>query len=132
MINELVKKRGHITPENYPFALDKKFEELTKTKDVINALKAFGLEKELERSDKKKVRSGKGKSRGRKYKKANGLLIVVSKNSSIIKSANNIPGVDIVNVKNLNVELLGGEIPGRLTLWTADAIETLEKEKLFR
>lgn len=132
VINDLVKKRGHIIPENYPFVLDTKFEELTKTKDVINALKAFGLEKELERSDKKKVRSGKGKSRGRKYKKANGPLIVVSKNSSIIKSANNIPGIDIVNVKNLNAELLGGEVPGRLTLWTADAIETLEKEKLFR
>ena len=42
-------------------------------------------------------------------------------------------GIDIVNVKDLNVELLApGKIPGRLTLWTASAVEVLEKEKLFR
>lgn len=131
VISDLVKKRGHIIPQNYPFVLDNKFEDLSKTKEVINALRAFGLENELERVDKKSVRAGRGKSRGRKYKTKKGPLIVVSKESNIIKAASNIPGVEVVNVKNLNVKLLGGEIPGRLTLWTASAIETLEKEKLF-
>lgn len=133
VIGNLVKKRGHIIPDNYPFVLDKKFEELSKTKDVIGYLKSFGLEKELERTSKKKVRAGRGKSRGRKYKTKTGPLIVVSEKSNIMKAANNIPGTDIVNVKALNAELLApGEMPGRLTLWTTGALEVLEKEKLFR
>lgn len=132
MITNLVKKRGHIVPDSYPFVLDKKFEELSRTKEVVNLLKAIGLEGELERSDKKSVRSGKGKLRGRKYKVKKGPLIVVSKNASIMKAAANVPGVDIVNVRNLNAELLApGETPGRLTIWTTGAIEVLEKEKLF-
>ncbi len=87
----------------------------------------------MERVGEKNVRSGKGKTRGRKYKTKIGPLIVTSKESSITKAASNIPGIDIVNVKNLNIELLApGEFSGRLTLWTMGAIETLEKEKMFR
>ena len=133
LIGDLVKNRGHIIPEDYPFVIDTKFEDLSKTTDVIQALKAFGLEKELERAHKKKVRSGKGKSRGRKYKTAKGPLIVVSKKGKLMKAADNIPGIDVVNVKEINAELLApGNTPGRLTLWTTGAIETLEKEKMFR
>lgn len=132
VINDLVKKRGHMTPNEYPFILEKKFEDLSKTKEVRLSLKSFGLEKELNRLDKKKVRTGIGKLRGRKYRIKKGPLIVVSKKSNIFKSANNIPGVDIINVKDLNAELLApGGIPGRLTLWTVNALDILEKEKLF-
>jgi large subunit ribosomal protein L4e len=112
--------------------LDKKFEDVSKTKDIMGSLKVFGLEKELLRMDKTKIRSGRGKSRGRKYRIKKGPLIVVSKESNIKKAAGNIPGIDIVDVKKLNVELLApGHIPGRLTLWTAGALEKMEKEKLF-
>ena len=132
VISELVKKRGHILHDNYPFVLDKKFEDVSKTKDIMGSLKVFGLEKELLRMDKTKIRSGRGKSRGRKYRIKKGPLIVVSKESNIKKAAGNIPGIDIVDVKKLNVELLApGHIPGRLTLWTAGALEKMEKEKLF-
>ena len=130
--NDLVRKKGHIIPENYPFVLDAKFEELSKTKELIEVLKTFGMEKELDRVHKKKIRAGMGKLRGRKYKTKKGFLIVVSKESKVIKAADNIPGVDVINVKNLNVENLGGGVPGRLTLWTASSLEVLEKEKLFR
>ena len=133
VISGLVKKRGHIVPDNYPFALDGKFEELSKTKDVVDALKAIGLNKELERVENKSIRSGKGKLRGRKYKVKKGpLIVVVSKDAKIMKAAANVPGVDVIDVKNLNVEILApGEVPGRLTIWTSGAIEMLEKEKLF-
>ncbi|MCH8003487.1 MAG: 50S ribosomal protein L4 [Nanoarchaeota archaeon] len=130
--SDLVKKKGHIIPENYPFILDKKFEDLSKTKELIEVLKAFELKKELDRVSKRNIRAGKGKSRGRRYKTKNGPLIVVSKESGIVKAADNIPGIDVVNVKNLNVEVLGNGVPGRLTLWTASSLEVLEKEKLFR
>ncbi len=133
VLSNLVKERGHIVPQNYPFIVDKKFEELSKTKEVVESLKKLGLEKELERISEKSIRPGKGKARGRKYKTKKGPLIVVSKESNLMKAASNLLGIDVVNVKNLNAEVLApGEAMGRLTLWTTGAIEALEKEKLFR
>lgn len=50
-----------------------------------------------------------------------------------MKAAANVPGVEAVEVKHLNAELLApGAEPGRLTLWTKAAINILEKEKLFK
>jgi large subunit ribosomal protein L4e len=61
-------------------------------------------------------------------KQAVGPLIVVAENKGLFEAAGNLPGVDIVSVKNLNAELLApGTHPGRLTLWTCSAIEQLEK-----
>jgi len=133
IIRDIVESRGHLVPENYPFVLDKKFESISKTKDVLSALKDFGLEQELKRVSKKTIRPGKGKSRGRKYRRKKGPLIVISGPQKIIKSASNLPGIDVVDVKSVNAELLApGAVPGRLTLWTVAAIEKMEKEKLFR
>lgn len=133
VIRDLVKSRGHMIPENYPFVLDKNFENLKKTKDVREALKNFGFENELERVGKKNIRAGRGKARGRRYKIRKGPLIIVSKQSEVMKATDNLLGIDIVNVKNLNIAMLApGKVPGRLTLWTQGAIETLEKERLFR
>jgi len=74
------------------------------------------------------VRAGKGKHRGRKTKQAVGPLIVIAENKGIVNAASNIPGLDVVTVKNLNAEILApGTHPGRLTLWTNGAIEQLEK-----
>jgi large subunit ribosomal protein L4e len=44
-----------------------------------------------------------------------------------MSAARNLPGVDVVLVKDLNVELLApGAKPGRLTVFTKSAIEYLE------
>ncbi len=130
---EAVAERGHIIPSNYPFVLDDKFESLDKTSKIMEAFLKLGMGQEMSRARGKSVRAGKGKSRGRKYKTKTGPLIVVSKTDKLAKAAVNIPGIDVVNVKNLNVELLApGAKPGRLTLWTSSAINILEKEKLFR
>tara|TARA_Y100000034_G_scaffold26979_1_gene32115 strand:- start:12670 stop:13476 length:807 start_codon:yes stop_codon:yes gene_type:complete len=127
-----VKKRGHKVPENYPFIIDNEFEKLNKTKDVKTALIAIGLKDELKRSSVKKIRAGRGKMRGRKYRRKKGPLVVVSDNCELIKSAKNIPGIDIVKIKNVNAELLApGCDVGRLTLFTQKAIEKLGKDKLF-
>jgi len=133
VIKEVVAERGHSVPDNYPFILDDKFESFDKTKSVLDSLKKLGLENELERVESRKVRAGKGKLRGRKYTQKKGPLIVVSKKDKLIMAASNIPGVDIVEVKSLNAELLApGGKAGRLTLWTQAAINILEKEKLFK
>jgi large subunit ribosomal protein L4e len=132
IIKDIVKERGHKVPDDYPFVLESNIEELNKTKDIKTMMEKLGLNDELTRSSVKKVRAGKGKSRGRKYNKRVGPLFVVSKECKLMKSASNIPGVDIVEVKNINAELLApGAIPGRLTIWSEAAIEKLGKEKLF-
>jgi large subunit ribosomal protein L4e len=94
-----------------------------KTKELISSLKnvlgktlfEIGLQK-------KKIRSGKGKLRGRKYKKSAGLLIVIG-NSEKLNSS----GFDIKSVKELNItDLCNGGL-GRLTLYTEKAIKELEE-----
>lgn len=132
ILKDFVKERGHIVPDSYPFILDNKIENLSKTKEVKDFLKNIGFEKELERVAKKKVRAGRGKSRGRKYKKKSGPLIIVSKKSKISYGAKNILGIEVVEVRKLNAELLApGANPGRATLWSESAIDVLGKEGLF-
>jgi len=132
MNRELVEKRNHIIPKLFPLIIEDKLESIKKTKEIISILEKFDLKKELTRCSQKKVRAGKGKTRNRKYRKKTGPLIVVSKKCELQKSAKNIPGIDIIEIKNLNTELLApGTQAGRLTIYTDKAIEVLEKERLF-
>jgi large subunit ribosomal protein L4e len=127
---ELIKERGHKFIE-VPIIIEK-LEDIQKTKDLKQLLIKLGLEKELERSSKKKIRSGKGKIRGRKYKTAVGPLMVIEKNSPIVKAASNLAGFDVCTVDSLNAELLApGTYPGRLTIWSLASIEKLEKDNLY-
>jgi len=128
----IVKLRGHSVPDKYPFIIDNSFENIAKTKEVRLSLESLGFKEELVRASKKAVRAGKGKARGRKYKKRKSILLVVSKDCKLEKAARNIPGINVVKVNSLNVELLApGTSPGRATLFTEAALEKLEKEKLF-
>ena len=130
---KIVEKRGHNIPENYPFIINSDFESIKTTKEVNKALAHFGFDKELDRSKVKTIRSGIGKMRGRKYKTKKGILMVVSGDCHLIKSAKNIPGLDIVEVKAINAELLApGAVPGRVTLWTEKAVDAISKENLFK
>jgi len=129
---DLVLLRGHKVPAEYPFILDSSSEQLIKTKDVENLLVKLGFADELERADKRKVRAGRGKTRGRKYQNKKSLLLVVSGNCPLIKAAENIPGIEVVQARAVNADLLApGAQPGRATLCTDKALDLLEKEKLF-
>jgi large subunit ribosomal protein L4e len=130
MDSSIVAKRGHALPEKFPFLIANDFEKLVKTKEVLAALEKIGLAADLERGGKRNIRAGIGKTRGRRYKQSKGPLLVVSGDCDLLKAAKNIPGVDIVEIKNVNAKLLApGAHPGRLTLFTNSAIEKLEKEK---
>ena len=112
--------------------VENKFEDLKKTKDVLNILKNLGFREELERLEKRKIRAGRGKTRGRKYRTKVGPLFVVSKNCDLMKSARNIQGVEIIDVKNLNAMLLTrGQEEARQAIWSDDAVSRLDKEGLF-
>ncbi len=125
----LVKKRGHTTES---LVVEQKIEDFTKAKDVYDFLTKAGLEKELARISVKKIRAGKGKTRGRPYKKKKGPLIVVSKKCALLTAARNLQGIDICIVKDLNAEVLApGTNAGRLTIWSDKALEIMNKQGLF-
>jgi len=124
---ELVKTRGHKFEAKVPIIVDNSLEKMTKTSDVIEFLQTANLWDDILRAKEgKNIRAGKGKMRGRRYKRKKSLLIVVSEDKGIIKAARNLPGVDVVTVNQLNAELLApGAQPGRLTVWTKGAISKL-------
>jgi large subunit ribosomal protein L4e len=128
---KLVEQR-HKLPAIFPFIVSASFEDISTTKDAKKAFEALGLKQELERTADRKIRAGVGKMRGRKYIAKKGPLIVVSKECKLMKAAGNITGIEIIEVKHLNIgHLAPGAMPGRLTLWTEPAIEIMSKEKLF-
>src|SRR3989338_3725615 len=129
---DIVTLRNHLVPKIFPLVISNDIELLQKTKEVKEAFDNLGLKEEVERVEKKKKGAGKGKIRGRRKISKKGLLVVVSKNCPLLKSAKNIEGIDIVMVDKLNAELLApGAVAGRLTLFSSMAIERLEKEQLF-
>ena len=130
---DVVKRRGHLIPENYPFVAASGLEGFDRTRSVVDALKKFGFGSELRRVSTRKIRAGKGKNRNRRYTKKKGPLVVVStENCNLVRSARNIMGIDVAVVNRLNAHMLApGTVPGRLTLFTEAAIERLGKEKLF-
>jgi large subunit ribosomal protein L4e len=126
---DVVASRGHHIEDvpQIPLIVTADFESLKRTKEVEEVLIRLGVLSEIFRvRESRKIRSGRGKSRGRKMKHATGPLIVVSENRGIKEAAENIPGVDVVTVANLNAEILApGTHPGRLTVWTSNSIEKL-------
>ena len=123
---DLISGRGHTFDGNVPLIFEDKFETLGRTQDVISALTNIGVYSDIERAkDSRKVRAGKGKLRGRRYKQRKSLLIVTS--GPEFRAARNLAGVDVVTVDQLNVEHLApGMLAGRLTVWTESAVVRLE------
>jgi large subunit ribosomal protein L4e len=119
---ELVRARGHLFTGQIPVVFEDAFGELGRTSEVISALTAAGLYQDIERSKiSRKVRAGRGKMRGRRFKQRKSLLIVTAEKP--LKAARNLAGVDVITLEQLNTELLApGTLPGRLTVFTESAI----------
>ena len=133
MEKSLVEARGHSVPKEFPFIVNDSITSLSKTKAAAQALGKLGFDAELKRTAKKTIRAGKGKLRGRKYSRKTGPLIVVAQKCSLQKSADSIPGVEVVLVDELNPEMLApGSVPGRLTLFTSSALDKMKKENLYK
>lgn len=130
----LVESRGHIIEDikSLPLIISNKLEALKKTHEVQTVFENLGLSYDLAKAKRRntQIRPGKGKNRGRKYKKGKSVLIVIGHDHGVGAAARNLPGVDVVVVDQLNIEHLApGTHPGRLTLWTKSAIDFLRKSE---
>ncbi len=106
--------------KEFPVIVDSKITSL-KTKDFVNTIKKILGEKISEIAlGSKKIRSGKGKRRGRRYKNSAGMLFVVGKGE---KTKANV--LEVKNTQNLNVNDLAQGGLGRLTIYTENAIREL-------
>jgi len=103
-----------------PIVVEPKILDL-KTKEFMNSLKkVLGSLFEFSIS-KRKIRSGKGTLRGRKYKRNLGAILVLGNKE---ESKSNV--LESRKIKDLNVEDLAKGGPGRIILYTPEAIKELE------
>ncbi|HME51254.1 MAG TPA: 50S ribosomal protein L4 [Candidatus Lokiarchaeia archaeon] len=128
--NRLLKERGHkIEKLDSPILIfDDKIQTIRKTKSLIELLEKVGLKEELERVGEKKIRPGKEKRRGMKYRVKKGPLIV-AENLGLYDAARNITGLEVTSVNKLCVEHLApGGLAGRLVIWTESAINAINQK----
>jgi large subunit ribosomal protein L4e len=128
---EIIEGRGHKVDKisEFPIVVSNDLEKITKTTELRKALLSLGLEDDLKRSTSiVKVPSGKSRRRGRKKHTALSCLIVASKDSQINKLKKSLPGVNVVSVDNLSImDLVPGTKPVRLTIYTKNAIDSMNK-----
>jgi large subunit ribosomal protein L4e len=127
-IPPLVLARGHRVQEvnELPLVIDTL--NVSKAKTLIKILERFGAGPELLRSKlSRKIRSGRGKMRNRRYVVRRGPLIIHGDdNQEIKKAARNLPGVETAHVDRLNLlQLAPGGHLGRFIIWTKDAFAKL-------
>jgi large subunit ribosomal protein L4e len=124
---ELVAERGHEFDDEatVPVVVDDEFEELQKTREVVDFLETAGLHADIERADEgRSIRAGRGTTRGRKHKTPASILFVTSSEAGPSKAARNLAGADVTTASEVNAEdLAPGAQPGRLTIFTENAIE---------
>ncbi|MFW6144322.1 MAG: 50S ribosomal protein L4 [Candidatus Natronoplasma sp.] len=128
---DLVEERGHEFDEEgleVPIVVEKGVENIANTKDAMDLLKNLGVYSDIERAKKgKNIRAGKGKSRNRKYKRPQSLLVVLPEGSEGLRAFANLPGVSTKTPETLTIEDLspGGDM-GRLTLFSVKAVNQME------
>merc|ERR1719188_65058 len=128
----LVMARGHrvMSVAQLPLILDDTVGQISKTKEAIALLRAFGAYEDVQRVvNTRKLRAGIGKLRNKRNKMRRGPLVVVDEGCENLRRAlRNVPGVDLCNVNRLNIRSLapGGHL-GRFCIWTQSAFSALEK-----
>ncbi len=131
---EFVLRRGYELPQNItllPIIIVNSFEEISSTKELRNLLKKIGIWKNVEKAQQRtRIRSGKGKRRGRRYVTPKSLLIIVSNTKApIIKAVRNLPGIDYLTPDSLNILALApGGMPGRLAIISQKALELISQK----
>jgi large subunit ribosomal protein L4e len=136
---DLIERRGHKLSNisSFPIIVSDDIESISKTKDLLNLLRALGLQQELDRVNfSRKARSGTARRRGREGRSAVSAIIVVGgrgdedENKNIRKLSGSVGGVEIKQVKDLSVlDLAPGSKPIRLAIYSENAIKELNNIK---
>jgi large subunit ribosomal protein L4e len=125
----LATARGHTIPEgmHLPIVVADPVEEIATTQQAREFLERIQLVADLDRAeDSVHERAGRGKRRGRRLRRARGILVVTSAVGKG-RGFRNLPGVDVVPVARLSSEdLAPGGDPGRLTLYSKTAVDELK------
>ncbi|MCE4614944.1 MAG: 50S ribosomal protein L4 [Desulfurococcales archaeon] len=129
-VPSMVRERGHIFElDNLPIIIPASLEdEVIKMKDAIELFQKIGVYEDIVKSSNSiRIRAGKGKRRGRKYKERKSILLLLSSTSKpLAKAARNFPGIDISTGWTVNVlQLAPGAVPGRLTVISKAALKQL-------
>ncbi|MFH1786354.1 MAG: 50S ribosomal protein L4 [archaeon] len=125
---DVVSSRGHDIEKlkSLPLVVEDDFSKISKSKDAVLALAALGIIGDVEKSKPKKVRAGRGKMRGRRYRERKGPLFVLASNSPASKALKNLAGSDVATAKSVNIEQLSpGAHGARLVVWTEQAIKEI-------
>ncbi|KAJ7844782.1 ribosomal protein L4 domain-containing protein [Mycena olivaceomarginata] len=127
----LVLARGHRIEqiEEVPLVVADAAESFTKTKEAVALLKALNAYADVVKvSNSRKLRAGKGKLRNRRHRQRRGPLVVYNADNGIVKAFRNLPGVELVNVRRLNLlQLAPGGHLGRFVIWTEGAFALLDE-----
>lgn len=126
---DLVRRRGHKFSEDIelPLVVTDEVEKFARSSEAKTFLAAVGVWEDIDRVKKSK------KIRGKRRKHAVGPLLVVAEYQGAQRAFENFEGVDVVRVKDLNVEALApGTHPGRLAIWTESAIKSLSDRSWLR
>ncbi|KAG7087536.1 hypothetical protein E1B28_013493 [Marasmius oreades] len=127
----LVLARGHRIEhvEEVPLVVSNDSESFKKTKEAVALLKTLHAYADVVKvSNSRKLRAGKGKMRNRRHRQRRGPLVVYNKDNGIVRAFRNLPGVEVVNVKRLNLlQLAPGGHLGRFVIWTEGAFKCLDE-----
>jgi len=129
-LRDFVVKRGHRIPEgvSLPVVAINDLEGIESSKRARAFLERVGLWGDVERAHGGiRIRSGKGKMRGRRYVEPKSLLVIVSKSGvSAIRAFRNLPGVDVAHIGCLGIRHLApGGVPGRLVVISEAALSEI-------
>jgi len=126
----LVMAKGHVIdgiPE-VPLVVADSVQGFTRTKQAVEFLrrnKAWADVAKVYAT--RRMRAGKGKLRNRRHVQKLGPLVIYDQDQGVTKAFRNIPGVDVIQVDNLNLLKLapGGHV-GRFCIWTESAFKKLD------
>jgi len=126
----LVMAKGHQIQgiSEVPLVVADKVQSFSKTKEAVVFLrrnKAWADVAKVYAT--RRMRAGKGKLRNRRHVQKLGPLVVYDQDQGLSKAFRNIPGVDTIQVDNLNLLKLapGGHV-GRFCIWTEAAFKKLD------
>jgi len=129
-VPSLVMAKGHVISNisEIPLVVSDQVQQFQKTKQAVEFLrrnKAWADVAKVYAT--RRMRAGKGKLRNRRHVQKLGPLVIYDQDQGLTKSFRNIPGVECIQIDNLNLLKLapGGHL-GRFCIWTESAFRKLD------